>query len=130
MNLPSEVKLTTRQRRAIPLVLSASTLTEGLKAAGIGRTTWWNWKGQETFLRACQAWEDACFAESLQRAKLANLKAIDKIAELISHHDPRVALQACQALVPYSLRLSETLDLKRELAEIRKRLGMDQSGRK
>lgn len=130
--LPAELKLklTHRQKKAIGVVLASPTLKKGLEDAGISRSTWFSWKAKPDFYQACVVWQETCFAESLERAKLANLRAIDRITELIDHKDPRVALQACQALVPYSLRLSEVLDVKRELAEIRARLGMDQTGRK
>jgi hypothetical protein len=122
--LPALPKLSARQKRAIGLVLSASTLTEGLKAAGIGKTTWFNWKAQEPFLRACRVWEDACWAESLERAKGGALTAIDVLRELLTHKDPHVRLQACQTLLGYSLKVSERLDVMREIRELQKAVGL------
>jgi hypothetical protein len=115
-------KLSARQRRAIPLVLTSPTLEAGLKAAGIAKSTWWNWKGQQAFLRAVEAAEDASYAESLQRAKAAHLRAVDKISELIDHKDPRIALQASQALMAYSLKIVELIDVRRDIREVRARL--------
>jgi len=51
------IKLTARQRRAIPLVLAAKSIEEGCRAATITPVTWYAWLKNEGFKAVVEAQE-------------------------------------------------------------------------
>src|SRR5208282_453321 len=47
----NSVRLTPRQKHAVPLILRARSIEEGCRSAGIGKQTWYAWKQDEGFER-------------------------------------------------------------------------------
>jgi hypothetical protein len=47
--MTEEAKLSTKQAKAIPIVLAAKTYEEGCKSAQVSKTTFYNWLQDETF---------------------------------------------------------------------------------
>lgn len=114
-------RLTARQRRAMGIVLSAPTLTEGCKLAGIARATWWTWRKQEAFQAAVVAAEDRMLEEGLARLKTGFLKAVETLEELRGSKNDGVRLQACTVAINHALKAADTLDLRKRIAALEAR---------
>ena len=109
---PTPRGLTARQRRALGLILSASTLTEGCKLAGISRSTWWAWRKQEPFQRAVAAAEDQALGEGLARLKAGFLRAQEVLSKLMESENEGVRLQASTVYMNHALKAADTVNLR------------------
>jgi len=65
------IKLTARQRRAIPLVLAARNIEEGCRVAKITPVTWYAWLKNEGFKGVVEEQREAVVSEALNRLKAA-----------------------------------------------------------
>jgi hypothetical protein len=119
---PSPGRLSARQRRALGIVLSAPTLTEGCRLASIGRSTWWAWKRQPAFQLAVQAAEDQALAEGLARLKGGFLKAVEVLAELTASKNDGVRLQAVTVFLNQAVKAADSLDLRERIKALEARL--------
>lgn len=123
---PAPRGLTQRQRRALGIVLSAATLTEGCKLAGIGRSTWWTWKKDSpAFRRAVAEAEAQTLEEALARLKGGALRAQERLAELLDSKNDGVKLQACTVYLRYAVEAAKLVDsdLRKRVEELAARLG-------
>jgi hypothetical protein len=92
--------LTARQKRALPIVFAARTLTQGCKEAGIGRTTWWTWqKGSTAFRQALRALEDSAIKEAHARLRAGALQAQETLAKLLDSANEGIRLQAATMIL-------------------------------
>ena len=63
------VKLTPRQRRAIPLILGARSIEEGCRGAGISPVTWYAWLKTGGFKAEVDRQREAVISEALDGLK-------------------------------------------------------------
>ena len=101
------IKLTARQRRAIPLVLAAKSIEEGCRAATITPVTWYAWLKNEGFKGVVEAQREAVVSEALNRLKAAVKGAVEGMTVLMGAEEKNIRLRASRArprILPQSKR--------------------------
>ena len=119
-NSLESVRLTTRQRRAIPLVLAAKNIEEGCRAAKITAVTWYAWLKNEGFKAEVDRQREAVISEALDRLKAAINEAVEGLTGLMSAEEKTVRLRACERVLEYFLKAKEIEDIEERLGRIEK----------
>lgn len=107
--------LSRRQKRALAIVMAAPTIEAGCTAAGIARSTWAAWRGQESFRKAVEALEASLFEESMQRLRAGALRAQETLYALLASASEHVRLQAAVCLLRLSKEAAASLDFEKRL---------------
>ena len=122
-NSLESVKLTARQRRAIPLVLAAKNIEEGCRAAKITSVTWYAWLKNEAFQAVVDQQREAVIAEALDRLKAAASEAVEGLTGLMSADEKNIRLRACERVLDFLMKSKELEDIEQRLSELEKTLG-------
>lgn len=117
------VKLTARQRRAIPLVLAAKNIEEGCRAATITPVTWYAWLKNEGFKAVVEAQREAVVSEALDRLKSAVKGAVEGMTALMGAEEKNIRLRACERVLEYFLKAKELEDIEERLGRLETLIG-------
>lgn len=118
----SKVKLTDRQLKAIPHIVSSPTYTEGCKKAKINKTTYYKWLKQPEFKSELDRQRDEVVSEAFGILSQSLTTAIENLVRLLDHKDDRLKRMACKDVIEYIIKHKENEDLDKRLAAIEQRL--------
>ena len=121
-NTEKEVELTSRQISAIPAILSCSSYTEGVRKAGIGRKTFYEWLKQPEFKAELDRQRDEIAAEAFGVLSQSLTKAVEALVGLLDNKDDRLKRLACKDVIDFIIRHKENTDLEKRLTAIEQRL--------
>ena len=123
MSKPKEKsKLTDRQLKAIPHIVSSPTYTEGCKKAKINKTTFYKWLKKPEFKAELDRQREEVAAEAFgQLAKSLN-KAVETLVGLLDIKDDRLKRLTAKDVIDFIIRHKENEDLDERLMAIEKRL--------
>ena len=114
--IPSNsVKLSTRQKHAIPLVLAARSVEEGCRSAGITRQTWYNWMRDEALNEAVCQCREGVISDALERLKSAVAFAVEGLTGLVEAEEKNIRLRACSEVLDYFMKARELEDMDRRV---------------
>ena len=104
----SKKKLSEKQLRAIPQLVSSKSISEAAELAGVGRQTIHHWMNDPTFKEEYERQRDevALYARSGLRALL--FKALTVQAERLDSDDPKERARAAQAIMNYDTKSART----------------------
>ena len=122
-NSLDSVRLTARQRRAIPLVLAARSIEDGCRAAKIAPVTWYAWLKNEGFKAVVDEQREAVISEALDRLKAAVNEAVEGLTGLMSAEEKSIRLRACERVLDYFLKTKEIEEIEQRLTELEKAIG-------
>jgi hypothetical protein len=109
------VNLTDRQLQAMSLILSATTIEEGCRTAGISKQTFYNWMDNPDFKSELTRQRNEVIQEGLSNLKRSIKKAVDVLMDCLNSKDDFVKRRAANDLLTHCLRL-------REIEEVEDRL--------
>jgi hypothetical protein len=117
-----EAKLTTKQTKAIPVLIAASSYEKGCKNARISKTTFYNWMQDETFAtefdRQRSEIVEAAFGMIAQNIE----KAVSTLVGLLDTGDDRVKRLTANDIINHFLKHKELKDLEERIQQIEQRL--------
>ncbi len=116
--MAQDTKLTTKQVKAIPVVVAASSYDKGCKTAKISRTTLHSWMQDETFAaefdRQRNKIADTAFGMIAQNIE----KAVSTLVGLLDTDDDRVKRLAANDIIGHFLKNREMGDLGERIKQI------------
>jgi len=115
-------KLTERQLKAIPHIVSSPTYTEGRKKAKINKTTLYKWLKDPVFKVELDHQRDEVAAEAFGILSQGLTKAVETLVNLLDNKDNRLKRLAAKDVIDFIIRHKENEDLDNRLKEIEKRL--------
>lgn len=116
-------KLTARQLKAIPHIVSSHTYTEGCKKAKINKTTFYKWLKEPEFKVELDRQRNEIAAEAFGVLSQGLTKAVETLVGLLDNKDDRLKRLAAKDVIDFIIRHKENEDLDERLTEIEKRLG-------
>ena len=116
-------KLTARQLKAIPHIVSRPMYTEGCKKAKINKTTLYKWLKEAEFKAELDRQRDAVSAEAFGILSQSLTKAVETLVGLLDNKDDRLKRLTAKDVIDFIIRHKENEDLDRWLTEVEKRLG-------
>lgn len=120
--MAEETKLTTKQSKAIPVMLGARSYEEGCKAAKISKTTFYDWMRDDAFRSEFERRRDQ-LAETAFLTIVQNIeKASSTLVALLDAHNERVQRLSANDIIRHFLRYKELRELEDRIAAIEARL--------
>jgi len=115
-------KLTARQTKAIPFIVSSPTYTEGVEKAKVSRKTFYSWLKQPEFKAELDRQREEVAAEAFGVLSQSLTKAVETLAGLLDNKDDRLKRLAAKDIIDFIIRHKENEDLDRRLTELEKLL--------
>jgi len=118
----SKAKLTDRQLKAIPHIVSSSTYTQGCKKAKINKTTLYKWLKGPEFKAELDRQRDEVSAEAFGVLSQSLTKAVETLADLLDKKDDRLKRLTAKDIIYFIIRHKENEDLDKRLTAVEMRL--------
>lgn len=118
----SKQKLTDRQLKVIPHIVSNPTYEEGCKKARINRTTLYKWLKEPEFKAALEKQRDEVAAEAFGVLSQSLTKAVETLVGLLENKDNRLKRLTAKDVIDFIIRHKENEDLDKRLTEVEKLL--------
>ncbi|TKJ34766.1 MAG: hypothetical protein CEE38_16535 [Planctomycetes bacterium B3_Pla] len=115
-------KLSRRQIRAIPFLVTSPTFTEGCEKAKINKTTLYKWLKSPEFKAELDRRRDDVAAEAFGVLTQNLTKAVESLVGLLDHQDDRLKRLTAKDVIDFIIRHKENDDLEKRLTVIEKKL--------
>ena len=110
-------KLSIRQRRALPIILTSGTTAQGCQKAGIDERTWRRWLQQQPFRDAVEEILDRASSEAAAILQAALPRCVQEMAKLAQHKNPHVRMQALTFMINKGLSCSGLFQIDKRLSK-------------
>ena len=117
-----KTKLTARQLKAIPHIVSNPTYTEGCKKAKVNKTTFYKWLKVPEFKAELDRQRDEIAAEAFGVLSQSLTKAVETLVGLLDVKDDRLKRLAAKDIIDFIVRHKENEDFDKRLTAIEQRL--------
>lgn len=114
--------LTKNQLKAIPIILEARTITEGVKKAGISKATFYEWLKNHEFKAEFVRQRQEIVDHALHELKTSTGDAVNVLKELLKANAENVRLRTAQAILDNVLKSIEIENLEKRLTELERSL--------
>jgi len=115
--------LTRRQLKAIPLIIFAKTITEGVKQAGISKTLFYEWMKNENFKSEFISRQNDLIETALKELKGLSGEAIESLGKLLREsQNENIRLKAIALIIEHTVKIKEIEDIENRLTAIERRL--------
>ena len=118
--ISEETKLTDRQLKAIPIIVTSPTYTEGCQKAKLNRTTLYDWLSQPEFKAELERQRDEITAEAFGVLSQSLTKAVETLTGLLDHQDDRLKRLTAKDIIDFIIRHKENEDLDKRLTKVEK----------
>ena len=118
----SKAKLTDRQIKAIPHIVSSSTYTQGCKKAKINKTTLYKWLKGPEFKAELDRQRDEVSAEAFGVLSQSLTKAVETLTGLLDNKDDRLKRLTAKDIIDFIIRHKENENLDKRLTAVEERL--------
>ncbi len=115
-------KLTERQRKAIPAIVSSPTYTQGCRKAKINKGTLYKWLKIPEFKAELDRQRDEVASEAFGVLTQSLTKAVETLVGLLDNKDDRLKRLTAKDLVSFVIQHKENEDLDKRLTEIERQL--------
>ena len=113
--------LTILQRKAIPIILTSKTISEGVKKAGIKRETFYQWIRDPEFKAEFAGQRQEIIDLALHELKTSASEAVTVLRELLKAEGEGVRLRTAQAILENVLKSIEIENLEKRIEELERR---------
>lgn len=115
-------KLSEKQRNAIPKLISMPTISEGIKAAGISRKTYYAWMKQPVFKDEIEKQRNVIQKAAILALEQGMMKAVEGLTSLCDSSDKTTKRLACKDVITFGFKYGENKRISERLAAIEEQL--------
>jgi hypothetical protein len=115
-------RLTDRQLKAIPIIVTSPTYSEGCKKAKLNRTTFYEWLKIPEFKTELDRQRNEIAAEAFGTLSQGLTKAVETLVGLLDHKDDRLKRLTAKDIIDHYLKHKELHELEERIEAIEKRL--------
>jgi len=120
--MTEKAKLTTKQAKAIPVLLAAPNYEKGCKSAKVSRTTFYSWMQDEGFAAEFDRQRSEIVEAAFGMIAMNIEKAITTLVGLLDTGDDRVKRLTANDIIGHFLKRRELVDLEERIVRIEERL--------
>jgi len=116
------VTLSRGQARALPMILSARTVEEGCRAAGISKQCFYNWMKQEVFREEYRKRQSGFVSLAMETLKGNAVEAAERLAAMMSKEEGPLLRRVCKDVIDLNLKIREIEEIEVRLERLEKRM--------
>jgi len=118
-NKQREATLSRIQARALPILLSASSIAQGCRRAGISRDRFYDWmKNDDVFHDAYEIQSRELMKTALGSLRLLGQQAVEVMGRLLRARSERVRLKAACSIIDSLTKFYELQEIESRLSEL------------
>ena len=115
--------LSRKQLKAIPVIISAKTITEGVKQAGISKTLFYDWMKDDNFRNEFIAKQNDVIATALKELKGLSSEAVESLGKILREtENENIRLKVIALILDHTIKMKEMEDIEQRLIEIERRM--------
>jgi ACT domain-containing protein len=114
--------LTKKQLKAIPSILGARSITEGVKKAGISKTTFYDWLKNPEFKAEFVRQRQELVDLALHELKTSASEAVGVLRGLLKAEGENIRLRTAQAILDNVLKSIEIENLEKRVEDLERSL--------
>jgi hypothetical protein len=111
-----------RQKKAIPVILAAKSITEGAKNAKVSRTQFYEWMHDPVFKTEFEMQRQGIIDEALHALKLTASEAVEVLRELLKAKQAGIRLKTATAILDHIGKFIELENIEKRLSELERRI--------
>jgi Helix-turn-helix of insertion element transposase len=115
-------RLTDRQLRVIPYLLTSPSTEEACRRARINKSTTYEWLKDETFRRELKRQRDEIIERALDSLKANIVKATKKLVEHIDSKRENISIRAAEDIIQFTQKAVEHEELEKRIEALEARL--------
>ncbi len=113
--------LSRKQLKAIPVIISAKTITDGVKQAGISKTLFYEWMKTEAFRKEFVSRQNDLIDTALKELKGLSSEAVESLGKLLRESEKEnIRLKTIALILDHTMKIKEFEDIEQRLTEIEK----------
>ena len=120
--MKDEERLTDRQRRVIPYLLSSPSTEEACRRARINKTTVYEWLKDEAFRQEHRRQRDAVIERALDSLKANIAKATETLVKHLDSDREHISIRAAESIIEFAQKAIEHEELERRIEVLEARL--------
>ena len=117
-----KTKLTDRQLKVIPIIVTNATYSDGCRKAKLNRTTFYKWLKIPDFKAELDRQRDEIAAEAFGVLSQSLTQAVEALVGLLDNKDDRLKRLAAKDVIDFIIRHKENEDLDERLKKVEKLL--------
>jgi hypothetical protein len=114
----TEQNLTEKQRKAVISILEAKSISEGVKKAGISRTTFYEWLKTPGFKSEFSRQRNELIELGLDELKAATGEAVKVLKGLLGSKNEGIRFRAAESILTHVEKFKELEEIEKRLTEI------------
>ena len=114
----TEQKLTEKQKKAVISILEAKSITEGVKKAGISRTTFYEWLKNPVFKAEFARQRNEIIELGLDELRAATGEAVRVLKGLLGSKNEGIRFRASESILTHVAKFREIEEIEKRLSEI------------
>jgi hypothetical protein len=104
------------------MILSARTIEQGCKNAGISTRSFYNWMKQEAFRNEYRKNHSSLVALAMETLKGNAIEAAEKLSGMISSEEGPLLRSVCKDIIDFNLKIREFDEIEPRLEELEEQL--------
>lgn len=114
-------ELSSKQHKAIPVILAAHTIKEGVKKARISRKTYYEWLKNPEFKRKLDEQRQNLSNEAFGQLEKSLEKAVRSLIDLLDSNDTRLKRLVCNDIIGHYINYKALEDLTERVEVLERR---------
>lgn len=116
--------LTRKQLKTIPVIISAKTITEGVKQAGISKTLFYEWMKNDIFKNEFISRQNDLIDTALKELKGLSSEAVESLGKLLREtENENIRLKAISLILDHTIKMKELEEIEERLKELERKVG-------
>jgi Transposase len=120
--MSEDTKLTDRQQRVIPYLLTSPSTEEACRRARINKTTVYEWLRNETFREELKRQRDAVVERALDSLKANITKATKTLVKHLDSKRENISIRAAEDIIEFTQKAVEHEELEKRIEALEARL--------
>ena len=122
-------RLTDRQLRVIPYLLTSPSTEEACRRAKINKTTLYEWLKDETFHRELKRQRDAIIERALDSLKANIAKATKTLVKHLDSKRENISIRAAEDIIEFTQKAVEHEELEKRIEALEEQMAQRQTER-
>ena len=118
-----KLTLSRKQMKAIPVIISARTITDGVKHAEISKTLFYEWMKDESFRNEFISRQNHIVETALKELKGLSSVAVEQLGALLRESDSEtIRFKAIALILEHTIKIKEMEDIINRIERLERRI--------